>query len=465
MRLSTPPRPLAALLLASALLALPAAADAKAGDTPTLQSAIGNPGDFTISGATRLRYEALGGQARAGFGESEDLVSLRTVITAEYRTGNVKIGGELWDSRVSGIQAGSVVTANEVNTFELVQAHVTVALPNLFGKGSKTSVQMGRMMLNIGARRLIAADDYRNTTNGYTGIRADTKLANGLAATILYVLPQSRLPEDLASFRRGKVQMDRENFDTQLWGAFLSRQKLVGRAMGEVAYVGFAEKDAPGRPSRDRRLSSVSARLMADPVPGKWDYEVEGIHQFGTASGGTALTAAQSDVSAWFAHADVGYSFPGSLKARVSLEYDYASGDGPGGKMGRFDTLYGMRRADFVPSGIYAAIGRTNISTPGVRFEAAPGKRLDGMASYHPMWLANRFDSFSTTGVRDATGAAGNFAGHSFDGRIRWWAIPKALRAEVNASYIAKGRFLKDAPNAPRTGDTRYIAIALTANY
>lgn len=446
-------------------LALPVGASAKTDKLPTLQQAIGDPGDFTLSGATRLRYEALGGQPRAGFGESEDLVSLRTIVTAEYRTGNVKFGGELYDARVSGIEPGSVVTANEVNTFELVQAHVTVAFPDALGKGSKSSVQMGRMMLNIGSRRLIAADDYRNTTNGYTGIRADTKLADGTAATILYMLPQIRLPEDPAAVRRGKIQMDRENFDTQLWGAFVSRQRLIGRAMGEIAYVGFAERDSPGRLTRDRHLSSISARLMAEPASGKWDYEMEGIRQTGSSSTGTALTAPKVDVAAWFLHAEAGYSFPGKLKARLSLEYDMVSGDGPGGKIGRFDTLYGMRRADFVPSGIYAAIGRANISTPGVRVEVAPGKRFDGMINYHPMWLANRFDGFSTTGVRDASGKAGNFAGHGIDTRLRWWAIPRALRAELNAGYIAKGRFLRDAPNAPRTGNTRYLALALTANY
>lgn len=456
---------LVAALMSAAPVALPVAAQAKEGDLPTLQKGIGNPDGFTLTGATRFRYEALGGQPRAGFGESEDLWSLRTVITAEYRTGNVKIGGELWDSRVWGIQDKSVVTANEVNTFEMVQAHVSVAFPDAFGKGSKASVQAGRMMLNIGSRRLIAADDYRNTTNGYTGLRGDATLKGGTTVNLLYVLPQSRLPEDMPSLRRGKVQMDRENFDTQLWGAFLARPRLIGKTMGEVAYVGFAEKDSPYRLTRDRRLSTFSARLMSEARAGQPDFELEGIYQFGTISSGTTSTASTLDVSAWFLHADLGYTFPGRLKARVSVEYDRASGDGPGGKYGRFDTLYGMRRADFVPSGIYAAIGRANISTPGIRFEAAPGKRLDGFFAWHPMWLANRFDAFSTTGVRDATGRSGDFAGHSFDTRVRWWLIPKGLRAEMNASYIAKGSFLKDAPNAPDTGNTKYIALALTANY
>lgn len=430
---------------------------------PTLQSAIGNPDDFTLSGSTRLRYESIDGRPRSGARASEELWSLRTIVTGEYRHGNLRLGAELFDSRAFGIENGGIVGTNEVNTAELVQAHATLTLPGLLGKGSKASVQAGRMMLNIGSRRLIAADDYRNTTNGYTGVRFDTRLHSGVAATVLYVLPQTRLPEDLAALRRGKIQMDREDFDTQLWGVFLSRPAVIGRVMGEVAYVGFAEKDTPYRATRDRRLSNVSARLISDPRPGAIDFEVEGIYQFGTISSSTAATAPQLNVSAWFAHADAGFSFGGPLKAHVSVEYDYVGGGGSGRTYSRFDTLYGFRRGEYAPSGIYSAIGRANISAPGIRFEAAPGKRLDGFFAWHPMWLADSRDSFSTSGIRDATGASGSFAGHNLDGRIRWWSVPKRLRTEVNASYLAKGRFLRTAPNAPPSGDTRYIALSATA--
>ena len=63
----------------------------------------------------------------------------------------------------------------------------------------------------------------------------------------------------------------------------------------------------------------------------------------------------------------------------------------------------------------------------------------------------------------DASGATGSFAGHSIDGRLRWPAVPKRLRAKVNASLLRKGRFLESAPNAPRTGNSRYLSMALTA--
>ena len=124
-----------------------------------------------------------------------------------------------------------------------------------------------------------------------------------------------------------------------------------------------------------------------------------------------------------------------------------------------------MRRADFGPAGIYAAIGRANIRTIGMRAEIAPSKRWDAFATYHALWLASRTDAFSTTGVRDITNHSGLFAGHQIDGRVRYWLIPKNLRAEINAAGLFKAHFLRTAPNAPRTGDTKYLAVGLTASF
>lgn len=434
-------------------------------DSPTLQSAIGDPDDFKLTGSVRVRYETLDGQPRVGFRPEDEQLALRTTIFAEYHKDGFRIGGELYDSRAYLDRPGSAISANEVNTLELVQAYVGADLGAALGKGSSLQLQMGRMTLNLGSRRLVAADDYRNTTNGYTGLRADLKTSGGMTATFIYTLPHVRLPDDLPSVQREKVQWDRESFDLRLWGGLVAKPKLVAGATAELGYFRLQEFDSPGRPTRNRNLHTISSRIIREPKPGEWDFEAEGIYQFGHIRAGLADTAAELKVSAWFLHVDAGYTFPGPLKLRLSAEYDYASGDGPGGKYGRFDTLFGMRRADLAPSGIYNAIGRANISTPGLRAEIAPGKRFDAFAVYRPMWLANRTDAFSTTGVRDPSGQSGSFAGHQLEARMRYWILPGFLRAEINAVWLAKGRFLHTAPNAPPTGDTHYLSTGLTATF
>lgn len=442
------------------MTAAPARAQEKSG---LLHDKLDLPKTFILSGSSRWRYEALDGQSRAGFALKDDLLSIRTTLLGEYRGDGFRIGAEIYDSRAYGANRGSSISTSEVNALELVQAYVTakdVALP---GFDAKADVQLGRFMMNIGGRRLVAADDYRNTTNSFTGIRVDVESAAGTTATLFYTLPQQRRPDDDASIRDNKVKFDKESFDIRLWGGLVSKADVFGKTLAEVSYYGLAERDMPGQPNRNRHLHTVGARLIREAASGEFDYEFEGFYQFGRVRASSAATAASLDVSAWFSHAEIGYSFPGPLKARLALEHEYTSGDGRGRSFNRFDTLYGSRRSDLVPSGIFAQIGRANINTPAVRLEIAPSKRIEAFVLYRAMWLASRTDSFSTSGVRDVSGRSGSFAGHIVEGRVRHWIVPKLLRSEVNVAWLAKGRFLTDAPNAPPPENTRYLSVALTA--
>lgn len=423
------------------------------------------PSPFDLSGSVRLRYEAIDGQARTGFDSRDALVNIRTQIMAVFDADSFEIGAELYDSRVYGDDRGTPLSTNEVNAFELVQAYVAADIANPLGRGTKLSLMAGRFILNLGSRRLVAADDYRNTTNGYTGVRADFAAPGGVKATLIYTLPQVRLPEDAASWRRNAVQMDRESFDLVLWGGLISKTKALGHAMTELSYFHLGERDTPGRPTRDRSLDTFGGRLIAEPTVGKFDYELEAFYQTGHISRSLAPTASAQSVSATFVHADMGYSFHSPWKPRLSIEFDRASGDKNGGSYGRFDTLFGMRRADLAPAGLYNVIARANVVTPGVRLEATPSKRLDWFASYRALWLASAEDSFSTTAVRDTTGRSGDFAGHQVEGRIRYWLVPSRLRFELDALVLAKGRFLRDAPNAPSKRTTRYASFNLTASF
>ena len=249
-----------------------------------------------------------------------------------------------------------------------------------------------------------------------------------------------------------------------LWGRLVSRARALGSIMIEGSFFHLGERDALDRPTRDRSLDTASVRLLRDPTPAHIDGEVEVIGQHGHVSASLAPTARRHDVRAWFVRADAGYTLNDPWKTWVSFEYDHASGDKPGGSYGRFDTLFGMRRADLAPAGLYNAISRSNLISAGVRVETVPNKCTDLMATLHPMWLAAREDSFSSTSVRDASGQVGRFAGTQFDGRVRHLATPW-LRLEVDAVVLAKGRFLREAPNAPAKRWTRYFFLNATATF
>ncbi|MFX8351082.1 hypothetical protein ABTL64_19400, partial [Acinetobacter baumannii] len=67
--------------------------------------------------------------------------------------------------------------------------------------------------------------------------------------------------------------------------------------------------------------------------------------------------------------------------------------------------------------------------------------------------------------VRDASGQSGDFAGHQVDSRVRWWLVPDRLRFEVDAVLLAKGGFLRHAPNATPGATTRYGSVNLSVSF
>lgn len=415
-------------------------------------------GELTLAGSMRVRGEAIADQVRPGVARDDAGLVLRTVVGATWRNGPVELAAEIWDSRAYGFGPTSAISASDVNAIEPVQANVALHLP-------KVDLRIGRFTLNLGSRRLVAADDYRNTTNGSTGVRADVRPGKHLQATAFWVMPQRRRPDAIGEVLDNAVALDRESPDLQLWGVYASRPAAAGRPMIELAYVGLNEADAPARPTRDRRLHSVSIRTLRSPAPRAADYEAEAIYQFGDVSASSASAAPTLPVSAWFLHLDAGLSPGDSRKTRISVEFDAASGDRPGGRYGRFDTLFGMRRADLAPAGLYSAIGRANLVTAGLRVETAPGPRTDAFAVYRLLWAESATDSFATTGVRDASGRTGAFSGHQLEARVRTWLVPTRLQAELNGVLLLRRGLLRKAPNAPPGDATRYGSLALTASF
>jgi hypothetical protein len=170
-------------------------------------------------------------------------------------------------------------------------------------------------------------------------------------------------------------------------------------------------------------------------------------------------------VSAWFVHGDFGYSFAAAAHPRLALRVDAVSGDRPGGRYTRFDTLFGMRRADYSPGSILSAIGRANMVATAVQFDLAPTARTDAFVSARAFWAESGGDVFSQSGVRDPNGVAGRFAGYEFDGRVRHWLVADRLRAEVDAVLFLRRGILRNAPNAPAGATTVYGSASLIAPF
>lgn len=414
-------------------------------------------GKLDASLEIRARVEAIDGQFRPNVARSDLALLTRVLAYAEYDAGPIRIGGELEDSRSFFERKHSSVSTNEVDTLEPIQAYLATDL------WDEARLQAGRFTLNLGSRRLIARNAFRNTINSFTGanlVLGDKKL--GLTA--FWMIPVARLPDETERLRDNAEELDRERGGPRLFGAWGHDALFGGTA--EVYLYRLAENDSPDILTRNRHLWTAGARLTRPAKAGRAHYDVEGAYQWGQARQSSAVTdLLDREVAAGFVHAEAGYTFAHGWQPRPSFGFDFGSGDGASSRYTRFDPLYSARGFDYGPTSYYGALTRANIVSPFARIDLKPSKRADAQATLRPLWLASATDQFAATGVRDPAGAAGTWAGVQLDARVRRSLIPDHLRASVGFALLLKGRALTDAAAAPDTGDTRYGFVELTANF
>lgn len=411
---------------------------------------------WRVSGSVRARAEAISGQFRPAAEPNDTAVTTRLTLAAERDFGRLTLGGEAFDSRAFGQGPRSSVGTGEVNALELVQAYVALRLDR---EGEQT-VQFGRFAMDLGSKRLVSRQNFRNTTNAYTGARFQTPLAAG-DLTAFWVMPQVRLPDDRAGIEDNRIAWDREDPDLQFAGVFWSRD-LGGRRSLELYVYGLMERDDTAVQTRNRRLATPGFRWRQAAAVGEWDVEVEAAAQGGQVRRSTAPGDLQDvAVAAGFVHLEAGRTLRHGWSPRLAAQFDYVTGDGGQGDYGRFDTLYGARRFEFGPAGLYGPVSRANVVSPGVRLEAQPTRRLDGVVALRGLWLEDARDSLGATGIIDPSGASGRFGGAQIEARVRYRVRPDVI-LEGGGARLFKGRALTDAPNAPSQEDTAYGYVDVT---
>ncbi|WP_431469907.1 alginate export family protein [Sphingosinithalassobacter sp. LHW66-3] len=420
---------------------------------------------FSIEGDVRVRGEALDGQFRASGLEEDSFVSTRTRVKAELAAGPVRLVGELRDGRSLYMPDGdtAALSTSSVNTIEPLQAYGAFDIAGV--AGGTLTLSGGRFTQEIGSGRLVGIPGFSNSVVSYAGVRAEWEGAGDRKAIFFWTRPFDTLPSDDAALRDNEVELDRVSNTVTFFGGSVTTGVIAG-ATGEAYVYRFAENDSVARPTRDRKLVTVGGRFARDPEAGVVDFDFEAAGQFGSIRAGTAPTAGELDVEAAMLHAEAGYTFATGWSPRVAVAFDLATGDGADSSTyGRFDALYGTRRSDFGPTSIYGAVKGANIVSPGIRFDAEPNARLDMSLFVRGLWLESSTDAFVGAGVRDASGNSGSYAGTQAEARVRYWLVPGTLRLEAGGAYLAKGRFLEEAPNAPDTGDTRYGYLELSAKF
>ena len=422
-----------------------------------LEQAMDAPDWLTLKGETRLRYESLDGQFRAGRDGSDQLLAFRTLLLAEANKGPVSFGVEFQDSRTYLADAGTPLSNSFANPLDVLQLYARVdGLPGLLGETSTTGITLGRQTVSIGSKRQIERVSYANVIKSYTGAHLVSETDRGDALHLVYVVPTARFPATRPALDDNELSGDEEQWARRIWGVHYRRADimpgLVPDLWGEVFAYGLEEEDTDDFQTPDRSYVAPGFRLYRKPRPGRWDIDLEAALRQGTRYASSDPGDTESlEVDAAMLIAVLGYQFDTAWQPRLSLEYYYASGDEDPDDLAfdQHERLFGGRRTDLNNTSLHGPLTPANLSAPGFRVQVTPNDRWDGWFQYHAASLASETDSWVVAGLRDTTGQSGRFIGHTLDARARYWVIPGSLRLELGASALLYGAFAEDVAGGP----------------
>ena len=403
--------------------------------------ALANTPEWLDIGLTqRMRVESLTNNFRKGEPETIEGVASRTRlrIGADWKMFRVLLEGQNSADVTDQGGAGDTIAGSLLSQDRLLQAFVAMKFDNVFDTGLRTDVHLGRMTLDFGARRLIARNEFRNTTNTFEGIHWNLAEERVWRTRAFVVKPVAETFGVLTPVS-----------DTLFWGVQYEDRRQPWMLL-DLYYFGIDGGESQGR---QRTLGTYGIRYFRSAEVSQLDYEGESAFQKGTRNG--------LDHFAHLQHFQIGYTFDLPMQPRVIVQYDYASGtsDPNSGKSGTFDTLFGARRPEYGPTSIFGPFFRSNISSPGIRLETLTMREVDLTLKWRAWYLAQSKDQWVGSGLQDPTGAAGNYLGQDVEIRARWnWGTYTTF--DVGYDHFFKGSYIRNlaqTPGNPSAKDSDYF--------
>ncbi len=437
----------------------------------TAGAAVDTPSWLVIEGEHRQRFEHLEFDHRVHAGprpldDDSTALSLRTLLSAELRLTPVQLRLELLDARAVSAP-GTPLDTTVVNPLDVLEANLAVVGDSVFVGGDHIVVRVGRLTLNLGSRRVLARNQFRNTINSFTGVDAQWQTAHNTAIRVFAVVPVRRAPTEQEALEDNAPVLDREDPRTVLAG--LSGSVPLGADITmDVTVIGLSARDE--RDALQRELLTPGLWVRRAQHPGRLDFEIEAHSQHGTST--QAEDGALTPHLALSLHVGAGYQAPVPLSPHLSLHYDFASGDdgaddgannGAGDDVNRrFDPLFGARRFEFGPTGLLGAVARSNLSSPRARLQVWLGSGVDVYVDHRVIFLASTADEWTVNGLRAPKGDA--FVGSLSEARVRWELVKGHVDVEVGMTVLLPGRLVEVASvAADPTRPTTYFYTQLAA--
>lgn len=414
-----------------------------------LKNALNLPDWLDLGLENRTRFEVYDHPWRTiqPLGRTDPQIQQRSRVRFGLNGGPFKFLFEGQDSRVhlSDLSEFDFLNTAVKNEYDILQVFISATAMDVFGTGIRTDLHFGRLTLDFGSRRLIARNDFRNTTNAFDGVH--WQLAQDKVWRIRAFLVEPVI--------RDTVQLDEQSQRFVFWGTYFETDYIPWVRLN--AYYFGLNAQRFSTLNLQRTFSTFGVRLYTLPQRGQMDYEVESALQTGKRG--------STDHFAHFQHINLGYSFGLPWSPRFLIHYDYASGDrNPNdSQSSAFDTLFGARRFEYTATGNFGPFFRSNISSPGWRIILVPAQGWKFQLKQRFWYLATSRGAFSGNGLRDATGESGNYLGHDVEVRVQW-KMNENIEFDAGYDHWFKGSYFDRLPTSaglPPGGrkDTDYFYI------
>lgn len=365
---------------------------------------------------------------------------------------------EIQDSRTN--RGGYIHEAEtrDTNDLHILQAYLELNFKETFlgkdplGNDRPIWIRGGRHAWEAGDRRLIARNEWRNTTNNFYGLRANIgDKKNDWQLELHAVNPVQRVAD-------GNDQTDKSQ---EFYGAILNYRGwsdivtfepsyfLLNQDGKKVTLNATTGLSQPTANRVDREIHTALFRAYGVIPSTQFDFDGAYNKQWGKVQREVTRDRADYIEVDHDAHAynfEIGYNVKHPWKPRVSTFYGMATGDRGQSNdttpMERFERLFGFAR----PWSNDDYIQMENIRTNKVRLEFDPkisfldNVKVDTGFSWYRLDSAT--DRWNAGGdVRDASGQSGRDLGKEYDLRVRF-PINQYASLNLGYAYFWGGNFV-----------------------
>lgn len=373
----------------------------------------------SVSAEVRLRPEFRRNLTQAipnvpGAREEDLSVLLRSRLGVGFDpTDHLRFFIQMQDSRDFGEEAAALPSPlGDDEGIDLHQGYVEYA--NVGDSGF--SFRVGRQEINLGAQRLVGGVNWSNVGRSFDG-GVMTYDDDNWTLNVLATAANKTLAGDQTWF--GGAYTTWKNFPKGVLDFYYLLLQDNDGAAGAAAGTGDTQS-----------VHTAGARIKSDP--GRFDLSAEGAVQLGKFGSNSVL--------AYASHAGVGYTFEDTYKPKLTLEYNFASGDdGGNNKYTKFNNLFPTNHGKYGPMDLVAW---SNLHDGHAGFSVMPSKSWKIGVDYHLLMVDKTGAGDAFGGVAGAAGA-GKIGGHEADLTVGYvWNEYASFLFGV--SHFVPGSFLKN---------------------